>query len=138
MHPLLALRDRLTPLLLAKDMDGKLQEARSHLCWLKRPNQCKRSGNGSNIAVLAQNPLRQVTHHPGFAGHDRFEVPTYVLKRRHVSSVLVRPPDDITMLQRIHQSSEVSSISKPPGFSIYPHTGPLDRNLHISSSERDV
>jgi len=115
MHPILVLWDRLTPLLLAKDMDNKLQEGNSHLCWVKRPNRRMRSGNSLNIAVLPQNPLRQVTHHLLFTGHDPSGVPTYVLKRRHVSSVLVRPSDDMTMLHRIHQAFEVCSISKPLG-----------------------
>jgi hypothetical protein len=115
MHPLLDLRDQITPLLLAKDMESKLQEGSNHLRWLKRPNRRKRSGNGLYIVVLPQNPLWKVTHHPVFVGHDPSRVPAYVMKWRHVSSVLVRPPDDMRMLHRIYQSSEVSIISKPPG-----------------------
>ena len=102
MHPLLALQDRITPLLLDKDMESKLQEGSNHLCWLKRHNRRRRSGNGLNIVVLPQNPLRQVTHHPFFVGHDPFGVPAYVLKRCHVSSVLVRTRDGMRMLQQIH------------------------------------
>jgi len=83
--------------------------------WLKRLNCRRRSGNGLNMVVLPQNLLRQVTHHPGFADHDPSKVLTYVLKRRHVSSVLVRPPGDMRMLHWIHPSSEVSSIRKPLG-----------------------
>jgi len=115
MHPLLALRERITAQLVGKDMESKLQEGINHLCWLKRHNRRKRSGNGLNVAVLPQNPLRHVTHHPYFAGHDPSGVPSYVLKRRHVSSVLVRPSDDMKMLHRIHRSYEVSNIRKPPG-----------------------
>jgi len=66
------------------------------------------------MSVLPQNPLRQVTHRPLFAGHDLSRVPAHVLKRRHVSSVLVRPPGDMIMLHRIQQAYEVLSISKPP------------------------
>ena len=66
------------------------------------------------MSVLPQNPLRQVTHHPLFVGHDPSRVPAHVLKRRHVLSVLVRPPGDMTMLHRVQQASEVLSISKPP------------------------
>jgi len=112
MNPLLALRDRLTPLLLGKDMNIKLQEGRNHLRWLSHR---KRSRNGLNIAVLPHNPFRQVMHHPGFASHGPSGVPTYVLKRRQVSSALVLPPDDMTMLHLIHPKSVVSSIRKSPG-----------------------
>ena len=35
MLPALVLRDRLTPLLLGKDMESKLQEGRNYLRWLK-------------------------------------------------------------------------------------------------------
>jgi len=66
------------------------------------------------MSVIPQNLLRQVTHHLLFAGHDPSRVPAHVLKRRHVSSVLVRRPCDMTMLHRIHQASEVLSINKPP------------------------
>jgi len=113
MLPRLVVQDRLTPLLLANDMQSKLEEGNSHICWGKRHNRRRRSGNGLNIAVLPQNPLRQVTHHLLFAGYDPFGVPAHVLKRRHVSSALVRPPDDTTILHRIHPVSEVSSINKP-------------------------
>ena len=66
------------------------------------------------MSVLPQNSLRQVTHHLLFAGHDPSRVQAHVLKRRHVSSVLVRCSGDMTMLHRIQQASEVLSISKPP------------------------
>jgi len=102
-----------TPLLLGNDMQRKLQEGNSHICWGKRHNCSRRSGNPLNMSVLPQNPLRQVTHYPLFAGHDPSRVPAHVLKRRHVSSVLVRPPGDMTILHRIQQASEVLSISKP-------------------------
>jgi len=115
MHIPLALRDRITHLLLANDMDDKLQEARSHLCWVKRLNQRRRSGNGLNMVLLPQNPLRKLTHHPGFTYHDPSRVPAYVLKRRVVSPSLVRPPDDMSMLHRNNLESEVSSIRKSPG-----------------------
>jgi len=82
MHPLLALRDRLTPLLMGKDTNRKLQEDYNHLHCLKRPNRRRRSADGLNIAALPQNPLRQVMHHPRFVGHDPFGVPAYVLSRR--------------------------------------------------------
>jgi len=65
------------------------------------------------MSVLSQNPLRQVTHHLLFVGHDPSRVPAHVLKRRHVSSVLVRHPGDMTMLHRIQQAYEVLNIIKP-------------------------
>jgi len=65
------------------------------------------------MSVLPQNPLRQVTHHLLFASHDPSRVLAHVLKRRHVLSVLLRRPGDMTMLHRIQQASEVLSISKP-------------------------
>ena len=102
-------------LLLAKDLESKLQEGSNHLCLVKRLNRGRRFGNGLNIAVLPYNPLRQVMNHLLFASHDPSEVPAYVLKRRHVSSVLVQPPDDMTMLHRIHQASKVCNIRIPPG-----------------------
>jgi len=125
MHPLIVLRDRLTAPLLAKDMESKLQEGSSHLCWVKRPNRRRRSGNGLNIVVLPRNQHQQVTHHLLFVGHDPSGVPTYALKRRQVSSVLVRSPDDMTMLHRIHQASKVCSISKPPGRFPSTHIRPI-------------
>jgi len=117
----LVLRDRLTPLLLGKDMDIKFQVARNHLRWLKRPNRRRRCGSGLNIIVLPQNPLRQVTHHPDSAGHDPSGVPTYVLKRWQVSSTLVRPQDDMSVLHRINPESEVSNIRKSPRRFPYTH-----------------
>ena len=71
-------------------------------------------GNGLNIYVLPLNPLWQVTHYLLFVGHDPSGVPTHVLKRCHVTSVLIRPPGDMTMLHRIQQSSEVINMFKPP------------------------
>jgi len=100
----LIVRDRLTPLLLANDMQSKLQEGSNHICWGKRQNRRMRSGNGLNIAILPQNPLRQVTHHLLFASND----PSGEL------SALVRPSEYMTMLHRIHQASKVLNISKPP------------------------
>jgi len=97
--------------LLANDMQSKLQEGNNHIYWGKRQNRRRRSGNNLNIVVLPQNPLRQVTHHLLFIGHDPSGVPAHVLKRHHVSSALVRPPKYMRML---HQDSEVISISKPP------------------------
>jgi len=114
MLPRLVVRNLVTPPLLGNDMQSKLQEGSSHICWAKRHNCSRRSGNPLNMFVLPQNLLRQVTHHPLFAGHDPSRVPAHVLKRCHVSSVLVRPPGDMTMLHRIQQASEVLSISKPP------------------------
>jgi len=67
-----------------------------------------------NIFVLPHNPLGQVTHRLLFPSHDPSGVPAHVLKRRHVSSVLVRPPGDMTMLHQIQQASEVISMFKPP------------------------
>jgi len=110
----LVVRDLTTPLLLGNNMQSKLQEGSSHICWGKRHNRGRRLGNPLNMSVLPQNPLRQVTHHLLFAGHDPSRVPAHVLKRCHVSSVLVRCPGDMTMLHRIQQASEVLSISKPP------------------------
>jgi len=101
-------------MLLGNDMQSKLQEGSSHICSGKRHNRSRRSGNPLNMSVLPQNPLRQVTHHLLFVGHDPSRVPAHVLKRRHVSSVLVRRPGYMTMLHRIQQASEVLSISKPP------------------------
>jgi len=95
-------------------MQSKLQEGSSHICLGKRHNRSRRLGNPLNMSVLPHNLLRKVTHHSLFAGHDPSRVPTHVLKRRHVSSVLVQPPGDTTMLHRIQKASEVLSISKPP------------------------
>jgi len=114
MLPRLIIRDWVTPLLLGNDMQSKLQEGSNHICWGKRQNRSRRSGNGLIISVLPQNPLPQVTHHLLFAGHDPSGVPTHILKRRHISSVLVRPPSDMTMLHQIQQASEVFSINKLP------------------------
>jgi len=114
MFPRFVVRDLVTPLLLANDVQSKLQEGSNHICWGKRQNRSRRSGNGLNISVLPQSPLGQVTHHLFFAGHDPSGVPAHVLKRCHVSSVLVRPPGDMAMLHRIQQASEVFNISKPP------------------------
>jgi len=114
MLPSLVVRDLVTLMLLGNDMQSKLQEGSSHICWGKRHNRSRRSGNGLNISVLPKNPLWQVTHHPLFAGHDPSGVPANVLKRCHVSSVLVRPPGDMTMLHGIQQASEVFNINKPP------------------------
>jgi len=113
MLPRLVVQDLTTPLLLGNDMHSKLQEGSSHICWGKRHNRTRRSGNPLNMSVLPQNPLRQVTHHLLFVGHDPSRVPTHVLKRRHVSSVLVRRLGDMTMLHQIQQASEVLNISKP-------------------------
>jgi len=55
-----------------------------------------------------------VTHHLLFPSHDPSGVPAHVLKRRHISSMLVRPPGDMTMLHRIQQAYEVISMFKPP------------------------
>jgi len=103
-----------TPLLLGNDMQSKPQEGSSHISWGKRHNRSRRSGNFLNISVLPPNPLEQVTHHLLFPSHDPFGVPAHVLKRCHVSSVLVRPPGDMTMVHRIQQASEVISMFKPP------------------------
>jgi hypothetical protein len=114
MLPRLVVRDLATPLLLGNDMQSKLQVGNSHIYWGKRHNHSRRSGNPQNMSVLPQHPLRQVTHHPLFAGHDPSGVPAHVLKRRHVSSVLVQPPGDMIMLHRIQQASEMVSMFKPP------------------------
>jgi len=68
-----------------------------------------------DIPVLPNNPLWQVTDPPVFVGHDPFGVPTYVQKGRRVLSSLVRPPDDMRMLQRINDIFVVSMIRKAPG-----------------------
>ena len=114
MLPRLVVWDLGTPPLVGNDMQSKLQEGSSHICCGKRHNISRRSGNPLNMSVLPQHPLRQVTHHPLTVCHDPSGVPAHVLKRRHVSSVLVRPPGDMTMLHRVQQASEVVSISKPP------------------------
>jgi hypothetical protein len=115
MLPDLVLRDRVTPLLLAKDMYNKLHEGHNHVGWFNNRNPRRRQWNGLDIVVLPQNLLRQVTTHPVFVGHDTSGVPTYVLKRCHVSSSLVRPPDDMSMLHRINCGYEVFRIRKFPG-----------------------
>jgi len=114
MLPRFVVQDLVTPLLLGNDMQNKLQEGSSHIWWGRRHNRSRRSGNGVNIYVLPQNPLGQVTHHLLFPSHDPFRVPAHVLKRRHVSSVLVRPPGDMRMLHRIQQASEVINMFKLP------------------------
>jgi len=114
MLPRLVVRDLVTPLLLGNDMQSKLQEGSNHICWGKRHNRSRWSGNFLKISVLPHNPLGQVTHHLLFPSHDPSGVPAHVLKRRHVSPVLVRPPGDMTMLHRIQQASEVISLFKRP------------------------
>jgi len=98
MLPRLVVRDLVTPLLLGNDMQSKLEEGSNNICWGKRHNCSRRSGNGLNISLLPQNPLGKVTHYLLFAGHDPSRVPAHILKRCHVSSLLVRPPGDMTML----------------------------------------
>ncbi|AES64857.1 hypothetical protein MTR_2g031430 [Medicago truncatula] len=93
-------------------MDNKLNEGRDHLLWLKRPNRRRRYGNGLDIVVLPQNPLRKVMTHPGFTGHNPSRVPSYVMKRSQVSSSLVHPPDDMSMLHRINCGYVMSNIRK--------------------------
>jgi len=85
----LVVRDLVTPLLLGYDMQSKLQEGNNHICWGKRHNRSRRLGIFLNISVLPHNPLGQVTHHLLFPSYDSSGVPAHVLKRRHVSSVLV-------------------------------------------------
>ena len=85
MLPRLVVRDLVTPMLLGNDMQSKLQEGSNHICWGKRHNRSRRSGNPLNMSVLPQNPLWQVTHHPLFSGHDPSRVPAHVLKRCHLS-----------------------------------------------------
>jgi len=77
MLPRLVVWDRLTPLLLANNMQSNLQEGSGHICWGKRQNHRRRSGNGLNIVILPQNPLGQVTHHLLFTGHDPSGVPAH-------------------------------------------------------------
>ena len=113
MLPRLVVRDLVTPLLLGSDMQSKLQEGSSHIRWGKRHNHCRRSGNFLNI-VLPHNLLGQVTHHLLFPSHDPSRVPAHVLKRRHVSSELVQPPSDMTMLHWTQQAFEVINMFKPP------------------------
>ena len=113
MLPHLILSDRIT-LLLAKDMDNKLHEGRNQCRWLNICNHRKRQWNDLDTVVLPQNPLWQLTAHPVFVGHDPSEVLTYVLNKRHVSSILVRPSDDIMMFHQINCGYVVSRISKVP------------------------
>ena len=115
MSPRLAIRNQITPLLQAEDMQSKLHESMSHVLCRKTQNVCRRPGPCLDIPVLPKNPLWQVTAPPVFAGHDPSGVPTYVLKGRNVTSSLVRPPDDMRMLQRINDISVVSRISKASG-----------------------
>ena len=121
MPPRLIVQDLVTPMLLGNDMESKLQEGSNHICWGKRHNRSRRSGNSLNISLLSQNPLWQVTHHPLFADHGPSRVPTHVMKRSHVSSALVRPLGDMTMLHGIQQAYEVFSINKPPFRCPYTH-----------------
>ena len=114
MLPHLVIRDQITPLLLAKDMDNKIREGNNHIRWRKTPNRRRRSQNGLDITVLPQNSLRQVMTHHVPVGHDPSRVPTYVLKRRQVSPRLVRPPYDVSMLQQINHASIVSWINIAP------------------------
>ena len=67
-----------------------------------------------DILVLPKNPLWQVTNHPVSVGHDPSRVAAYVLKVRDVSSTLVRPPDDMRMVQKINGSLVVPRIRKAP------------------------
>jgi len=83
----------------------------NHILWLKILNRCRKLGNGLGITVLPQNPLRQVMSHPFFAGHDPSGVPAYVLKSPDVSSILVRPRDDINILHQINEASVVSIVT---------------------------
>jgi len=115
MSPRLAIRNQITLLLQAEDMQSKLHESMSHVLCRKTQNVCRRPGPCLDIPVLPKNPLWQVTAPPVFAGHDPSGVPTYVLKGRNVTSSLVRPPDDMRMLQRINDISVVSRISKASG-----------------------
>ena len=110
MLPRLVVKDLVAPMLLGNHMQSKLQEGSSHICWGKRHNRSRRSGNFLNIYVLLHNPLGQVTHHLLFPNHDPSGVPAHVLKRRHISLVLVRPPGDMTMLHRTQQASKVISM----------------------------
>jgi len=103
------------PRLFVKDlMKSKLQEGSNHICWGKRHNRSRRSGNFLNISVLPHNPLEQVTHLLSFPSHYPSGVPAHVLRRRHVWSVLVQPPGDMTMLHQIQQASEVINMFKLP------------------------
>jgi len=115
MLPHLILRDRMTHLLLAKDMDNKLHGGHNYHLWRNLRNRRRRYVNNLDIAVLPQNPLRQVTAHLGLVGHNQSRVPAYVMKRRKVSSSLVRPPDDTSMLHQINCGSVVSNIRKALG-----------------------
>ena len=81
----------------------------------KRLNVSRRFGSCLDILVLPKNPLWQVADHPVSASHDPSGVPAYVLKGRDVSSPLVRPPDDIRVVQRINGTSIVSRIRKASG-----------------------
>ena len=106
---------QMTPLLMAEDMYSKLREGLGHVIFRKTPNVCRRPGSCLDIPVLPKSPLWQVMDPLVFVDHDPSGVPAYVLKGRDVSPSLVRPPDDMRMVQRINGISIVSRISKAPG-----------------------
>jgi len=108
MLPHLVLPDRITLLLL---MDNKIREGHNHIHWRKILNRHRRCGNGLDIVVLPQNPLRQVTEHHVPAGHDPSRVLAYVTKRCHIPPRLVLPPDDISTLHQINYASVVFRIN---------------------------
>jgi len=87
----------MTPFFLGNDMEHEILKADNHIRWVKSPNRRMKSGNGLTIAVLPENPLRQVTAHPVFVSHDPTRVLVDVLKTRDVSPILVQPPDDINI-----------------------------------------
>jgi len=105
----------MTPLRLGKGMDHEILKGDNHIHWIKSPNRHKRSRNGLTIAILLENPLRQVKTHPVFVGYDPTGEPTDVLKRRDVSSILVQPPNDIIIHHQINEAYVVYMIRISPG-----------------------
>lgn len=74
----------MTPLRLGKDMDHEILKGDNHIRWIKSPNRRRRYRNGLTIAILPENPFRQVKAHPVFVGYDPTGVPADVRKRRDV------------------------------------------------------
>jgi len=139
MSPRLTIRNQISHLLQAEDMQSKLHESLSHILCRKTQNVCRRSGPCLDIPVLPKNPLWQVTDPHVFVDHDPSRVPAYVLKGRNVSSSLIRPPDDMRMLQQINDISVVSRISKASGkFSLTHKRGNSRVVIFIRNPRKEV
>jgi len=97
-------------------MDHKILKENNHILWPKSLKHRRRSWNGRDIVVLPENPLWQVKAHRRIVGHDPTRVPAYVMERRDVPLILVRPPDDINIHHQINQASVMSRIRMVPGW----------------------